>query len=39
LNLGDKTEIFGPLHEGDTIVSKGTEEMKAGTKVLVKLGN
>jgi multidrug efflux pump subunit AcrA (membrane-fusion protein) len=39
LNLGDKTEIFGPLHEGDTIVSKGTEELKPGSKVIVKLIN
>jgi RND family efflux transporter MFP subunit len=38
LNLGDKTEVFGPLHEGDTIVSKGTEELKSGSKVIVRLG-
>ncbi|PWT95686.1 MAG: efflux RND transporter periplasmic adaptor subunit [Bacteroidetes bacterium] len=39
LNLPDKTEIFGKLNDGDTIVSKGNEELKAGTKVFVKISN
>ncbi|MBS1599961.1 MAG: efflux RND transporter periplasmic adaptor subunit [Bacteroidetes bacterium] len=39
LNLGDKTEIFGKLTEGDTLVIKANEELKPGTKVIVKMGN
>jgi membrane fusion protein (multidrug efflux system) len=37
LNLPDKTEIFGDLKEGDTLVIKGNEEIRAGQKVAVKL--
>ncbi len=37
VNLNDKIEIFGPLLEGDTLVSKATEELKAGTKLHIKL--
>jgi multidrug efflux pump subunit AcrA (membrane-fusion protein) len=36
LNLSDKTEIFGNLNEGDTIVAKGNEELKAKQKVVAK---
>ena len=39
LNLTDKTEIFGKLNVGDTLVLKGNEELKAGTKVVAKLSN
>jgi len=39
LNLTDKIEIFGKLNEGDTLVSKGNEELKPGTKVAVKFSN
>jgi len=37
LNLSDKTEIFGNLNEGDTIVIKGNEELKAKQKVFAKV--
>ena len=36
LNLPDKTEIFGNLKDGDTIVLKGNEELKGGQKVGIK---
>ena len=36
LNLPDKTEIFGNLKEGDTLVIKGNEELKAKERVAVK---
>ena len=36
LNVTDKTEIFGKINEGDTLVSKGNEELKSGTKVVTK---
>ena len=36
-NMGDKLEIFGDLQAGDTLVLKPTEELKGGTKVVVKL--
>ena len=36
INLTDKAEIFGNLKEGDTLVLKGSEELKAETKVIVK---
>jgi len=39
INLTDRTEIFGKLNEGDTLVSKGNEEIKAGTRVVAKLSN
>ncbi|PWT74963.1 MAG: efflux RND transporter periplasmic adaptor subunit [Bacteroidetes bacterium] len=39
LNMSDKTEIFGKLNEGDTIISKGNEELKPGTKIIAKLTN
>ncbi len=36
LNLSDKTEIFGRLKVGDTLVLKGNEELKTNAKVAVK---
>lgn len=36
LNLSDRTEIFGNLKEGDTLVIKGNEELKAKLRVAVK---
>ncbi|OQP60075.1 hypothetical protein A3860_34660 [Niastella vici] len=33
-NMGDKQEIFGELKVGDTLIVKGNEEMKVGTKVI-----
>ncbi|HEY8689483.1 MAG TPA: hypothetical protein VIM07_09640 [Chitinophagaceae bacterium] len=38
-NMGDKQEVFGQLHPGDTLVLKPTEELKSGTKVIPKLSN
>lgn len=37
INLADKAEIFGNLNEGDTLVLKGNEELKADTKLVVKI--
>jgi RND family efflux transporter MFP subunit len=36
LNLSDRTEIFGNLKEGDTLVIKGNEELKAKERMAVK---
>lgn len=36
-NMGDKQEIFGELNPKDTLIVKGTEELKAGTKVIATL--
>ena len=36
LNLSDKTEVFGNLKVGDTLVVKGNEELKANQRVAVK---
>jgi RND family efflux transporter MFP subunit len=36
LNLSDKTEIFGRLNEGDTIVIKGNEELRPKQRVATK---
>lgn len=36
LNLSDRTEIFGHLNEGDTVVIKGNEELKAKQRVFPK---
>lgn len=38
-NMGEKQEIFGDLHAGDTLILKGNEELKAGTKVAVSLAS
>ena len=31
--VGDLVEVFGPLKEGDTVVRRGTDELREGTKV------
>jgi RND family efflux transporter MFP subunit len=31
--VGDLVEVFGPLKDGDTIVRRGTDELRQGTKV------
>lgn len=31
--VGDMVEVFGPLKEGDTIVRRGTDEIRDGSKV------
>jgi membrane fusion protein (multidrug efflux system) len=36
-NMGEKQEIFGDLNQGDTLVLKGNEELKAGTTVITKI--
>lgn len=33
-NMGDKQEIFGNLNEGDTLISKSSEELKEGKKII-----
>jgi membrane fusion protein, multidrug efflux system len=35
--LKDRTEVFGPLQAGDTVLKRGSEELKDGTKVKTKL--
>lgn len=37
INTTDKAEIFGKLNDGDTLVVKGNEELKADTKLVVKI--
>lgn len=37
INLPDKIEIFGNLKEGDTLVMKSNEELKADTKLVIKV--
>ncbi len=37
INLPDKIEIFGNLQNGDTLVLKGNEELKADTKLVAKI--
>lgn len=37
VGLPDKTEIFGNLREGDTLILKGNEELKADTKLVLKI--
>lgn len=34
--VGDLIEVFGPLKDGDTIVRRGTDEIREGTKVNVQ---
>jgi RND family efflux transporter MFP subunit len=36
LTLGDRVEVFGDIAEGDQVAARGTDELKAGTKVSVK---
>jgi len=31
--LPDRTEVFGPLQPGDTVVVQGSEELRPGTVV------
>jgi hypothetical protein len=33
--VGDLVEVFGPLKEGDTIVRRGTDEIREGSKVTI----
>ncbi len=33
--VGDLIEVFGDLHAGDTVVARGTDELRPGTKVLI----
>ncbi len=35
-NMGDKQELFGDIKAGDTLVAKASEELKDGTKVILK---
>jgi membrane fusion protein, multidrug efflux system len=37
INQPDKIEIFGNLKEGDTLVMKSNEELKADTKLVIKM--
>jgi RND family efflux transporter MFP subunit len=34
--VGDLIEVFGPLKDGDTIVRRGSDELREGTKVTVQ---
>lgn len=34
--VGDLIEVFGPLKDGDTIVRRGTDELREGTKVMAQ---
>jgi len=34
--VGDLVEVFGPLKDGDTIVRRGTDEIREGSKVAVQ---
>ena len=34
--VGDLIEVFGPLKDGDTVVRRGTDEIREGTKVNVQ---
>jgi RND family efflux transporter MFP subunit len=36
VSLGDRVEVFGGLAEGDPVAARGTDEIKAGSKVLPK---
>jgi len=38
-NMGEKQEVFGEVNRGDTVVLKGNEELKIGTKVIPQLSN
>ena len=39
INLGDKIEIFGALAEGDTLLTRATDEIKAGTTLVPKFAS
>jgi membrane fusion protein (multidrug efflux system) len=34
--VGDLIEVYGPLHDGDTILRRATDEIREGTKVAAK---
>lgn len=34
--IGDSVEVFGPLIDGDLVVRRGTDEIRAGSKVTVQ---
>ncbi len=36
-SAGDLVEVYGPLHEGDLIARRGTDELREGTRVKVTL--
>lgn len=39
VTMGDVVEVFGDIEENDVIATRGTDELRAGTKVQVKLPN
>ncbi len=36
-SVGDLVEVYGPLHEGDVIVRRGTDELREGTRVKINV--
>jgi membrane fusion protein (multidrug efflux system) len=36
VSMGDLVEVFGDLAENDVVATRGTDELRAGTKVIVK---
>ncbi len=39
ISMNDGVEIFGDLNEGDTLLSRGSDEIKAGSSIRVDLQN
>ncbi|MGC9354193.1 MAG: efflux RND transporter periplasmic adaptor subunit, partial [Mariniphaga sp.] len=37
IGMENGKEVFGNLQEGDTLLLRGTDEIKSGTKVKIKL--
>jgi membrane fusion protein, multidrug efflux system len=37
ISQDNKVEIFGNLSEGDTLIVRGTDEIKPGTKLIGRL--
>lgn len=37
--LGDLVQVYGPLAAGDTVVARGTDELRQGTRVVVRNGS
>lgn len=37
--MGDRTEIFGDVQKGDTLVLKGSEELKTDTRIIPLIKN
>ncbi len=37
LSTGELVEVFGELHDGDVVAKRGSEELRAGTKVATKV--